>query len=108
MKHSLLGLAVAASFVAATEAQALSITNRETTPQTLTVMAGDNKDVVTIDPEQAVEGICNAGCVIQLKNGDEYEFEGTEIVSMEDGALFLDDAGPAPAEQGSTDRPVNQ
>ena len=34
--------------------------------------------------------LCQKSCVIRLPDGEDYEFDGTEIVSLEEGLLFLD------------------
>ena len=49
-------------------------------------------------PNAALEGICQKGCVIRLNDSDkdEYELQGSEVMSIEDGYLY-DDGPPASA-----------
>lgn len=76
---------------------AVSITNRDDHDQKVTIIEGAaNKDQV-LKPEGTIEGVCLKGCVVRLNDSedDEYELEGNEVVSIEDGYLYYDgpDAG---------------
>lgn len=80
---------------------AVSITNRDDHDQKVTIIEGAvNKDQV-LKPEGSIEGVCLKGCVVRLNDSedDEYELEGNEVVSIEDGYLYYDgpDAGAEPA-----------
>lgn len=70
-------------------ANAISLTNRDDARQSLVVIEGDSEKAMTLQPMQQVE-MCVSGCVIRLGNGDEYRFFGEEIVSIEEGLMFLD------------------
>jgi hypothetical protein len=73
-------------------AAALQLTNRDTTDHTLTVAdtKGGEKHEFKASPAQIIGDICMKGCTITMPDGDEYEFDGNEIVAIEDGLIFLD------------------
>ncbi len=90
-------------------AEALTISNSDPKPHTITVKSGSDSKELTIAPEAAVEPECQSGCTIELENGDVYELKGGEEASIDSGALFVDavpgmedndmtGATPAPAE----------
>jgi hypothetical protein len=79
--------------LAASHAEALQITNRDTAEHKLVVTeAGATKDVV-LKPSQKLDGFCLKGCTVKTADGEEYEFEGAEVVSIEEGLMFLDEGG---------------
>ena len=83
-------------------ANAVSVTNRDDKDFKITVIEGDAKQDHVLKPSAVLEGICQKGCVIRLNDSenDEYELEGTEVVSIEEGYLYYD--GPdAPVEPGT-------
>lgn len=80
------------------------ITNRDDKDHKVTIMEGEARQERTLKPEQSLQGICRKGCIIRLNDSDadDYELDGTEIVSIEDGYLYYD--GPdAPEEAGKAD-----
>ena len=80
-------------------ASAISLTNRDTADQKLIIIEGDSQNERVIKPGEKLE-LCEKACVIRMPDGEDYEFDGTEIVSLEDGLLFLN----SPEEQGKTTR----
>jgi hypothetical protein len=81
-------------------AEAITVTNRDDKEHKLTVIEGEAKKDLTLAPASIEENICMKGCVVRLNDSenDEYELEGTEVVSIEDGYLYYD--GPeTPADQ---------
>lgn len=88
--------------VSATEADALTLRNADQKPYSVTVTENGDPKKVEIKPEQSLTNICPKGCVVALENGEQYEFEGTETVSIEDGAIFLDEGED---EEDSTEPP---
>jgi hypothetical protein len=79
-------------------ADALSITNRDTAEHKLVVTEnGAAKDVV-LKPSELLDGVCMKGCTVKTADGEEYDFDGTEVVSIEEGLMFLDE----PVEGGAT------
>ncbi len=91
-------------FFMATSASAVSVTNRDDKDHKLTIIEGEAKIDHTLKPTAVLEGLCLKGCVIRLNDSenDEYELEGTEVVSIEDGYLYYD--GPdVPSDAAPTD-----
>ena len=83
---------------------ALSITNHDDHDHKVTIIEGGASKDQILKPDVTVEGVCTKGCVIRLNDSqdDEYELEGNEIVSIEDGYLYYE--GPdAPAEAAPND-----
>ncbi|MFM9849643.1 MAG: hypothetical protein ACKVP3_21090 [Hyphomicrobiaceae bacterium] len=70
----------------------VSVTNRDDKDHKLTVVEGETRTEHVLKPTQVLEGICAKGCVIRLNDSenDEYELEGTEVVSIEEGYLYYD------------------
>jgi hypothetical protein len=97
-------IAAAALFLAclstASMAVGVSITNRDDKDHKLTIMEGEAKADHVLKPSQVLEGICEKGCVIRLNDSenDEYELEGSEVVSIEEGYLYYD--GPEAPNEG--------
>jgi hypothetical protein len=79
---ALLSLWPAASF-------AITLTNRDATDQKLVVIEGDKQSETVIKAGEKLQ-LCQKSCVIRLPDGEDYEFDGGEIVSLEEGLLFLD------------------
>jgi len=89
-------------------AGAVSVTNRDDKDHKVTVIEGDIKKDHVLKPSAVLEGVCQKGCIIRLNDSDndEYDLEGTEVVSIEEGYLYYDGpdetpqaapgAGPAP------------
>ncbi len=68
---------------------AITLTNRDSSDQTLIIIEGDRQSEQTIKAGEQLE-LCEKSCVIRLPDGEDYEFDGKEIVSLEEGLLFLD------------------
>ena len=83
-----LGL-VLLGLLSALPAQALTITNTDQDPRTVTVKAGGDSNALTIEPGRAAEPQCKP-CTIELENGELYELEGGEDLVIEDGVIFVD------------------
>ena len=90
----------------ATTASAAPVTNRDTKEYKLTVLEGDKAQHHALKPSSVLQDVCPKGCIVRLNDSenDEYELEGTEIVSIEDGYLYYDvpDAVPGPPPAGGT------
>ena len=67
----------------------ITLTNRDSSDQTLIVIEGDKQSERTIKAGEKLE-LCDKSCVIRRPDGEDYEFDGKEIVSLEEGLLFLD------------------
>jgi hypothetical protein len=87
---------IAASFVVllltTTEIAAVSLTNRDERDHKVTVIEGETKSDHLLKPSTALEGICLKGCVVRLDDNedDEYQLEGADVVSIEDGFIYYD------------------
>jgi hypothetical protein len=88
---SLVSLAsVTALGLFASPALALTISNADADPHTVTVTAGADSKEVTVAPDQQVDAGCAEGCKVKLENGEEYDLKGPEQVSIEGGVMFVD------------------
>ncbi len=107
MKRSIIGSSILLALLAVVPAKAATITNNEASDQKITVLQGDASELVEFAPGQRIEGVCSSSCTLRLGNGDEFELEPEDVVSIEDGSLFV-----VPESQGSADtdqeKPVNQ
>jgi hypothetical protein len=101
---------IAAAYCAAAAA-AVSLTNRDDRDHRVTIIEGEKRQDHTLTPSAVLDGICQRGCIIRLNDSDsdEYELEGTEIVSIEEGYLYYDGpeapAEPSPGEPGKAQGP---
>ena len=89
-------------------ANAVSVTNRDDKDFKITVIEGDAKQDHVLKPSAVLEGICQKGCVIRLNDSenDEYELEGPEVVSIEEGYLYYDGPDvPAEPQSGEAGQP---
>lgn len=73
-------------------ASAASITNRDDTDYKVTVIEEKAKKDNVLQPSGVLDGICQKRCVIRLNDNEEreYELEGSDIVSIEDGYIYYD------------------
>jgi len=95
-------LVMVLSVMAVSPAHALKLTNRDAIELTMTINENSSSRQQVVKPSETLEGICNSGCSIQIKDGEEYEFDGSEVVSIEEGLMFLDEPGQS---QTSADTP---
>jgi translation initiation factor 1 (eIF-1/SUI1) len=90
-------------------AYASSVTNRDDQDHTVTVIEGHKTQDHVLKPTASLKGICQKGCVVRLNGSenDEYELQGSDIVSIEDGYLYYD-GPPASAvpKAGDADQPT--
>jgi hypothetical protein len=85
-------------------AKAVSITNRDDKDFKVTIIEAAGKQDNVLKPGEVIEGVCQKGCVIRLndKEDSDYELEGSDAVSIEDGYLYYEDSGkPAPPKSGA-------
>jgi hypothetical protein len=92
-------LVLVLSVMAVSPAHALKLTNRDATEQKMTISEDSATREQVLKPSETLDGICTAGCTIQMQDGEEYEFDGNEIVSIEEGLMFLDEPGQGSAEK---------
>jgi hypothetical protein len=74
----------------AVPAEALTITNTDPDPHTITVKVGSDSTELKIEPQAEVDPPCDKGCTVELESGEQYEMQGGEQVSIEDGVIFVD------------------
>ncbi len=92
-------------------ASAATITNRGDQEISLKVVEGSNQQQLVLSGGKVVEGVCQQGCIIRLNDSGsgEYELRGSDIVSVEEGFLYYDDADAkgAPSSGGTQRKPVS-
>ena len=88
-QNMITGAAIAAWLIAST-AQAATITNNETTPQTVKLLSGDRQETITILPADTVtvDKLCPRDCSLVLQGGEEFEVGKNDELILEDGAVF--------------------
>jgi hypothetical protein len=102
------GKALAACTIAAllmtSAASAVTITNRGDKETKVSIIEGSANQDQVLATGKVLEGVCQKGCIIRLNDSenDEYELQGSEIVSVDEGFLYYDgpDAGDALPEGG--------
>ncbi len=116
MARSVYLLTILAALAAASQAEALQLTNRDTAEHKIALTEGGSTQDLLIKPSQVIDGICKAGCTMKTPDGEEYEFDGNEVVSIEEGLMFLDEpaegtgtgaAGDAASDAASPDAEKN-
>lgn len=74
-------------------AEAASITNRDAKEYKVTIIEIGRAPVDhVLKKDGQLKDVCIKGCIVRLNDSenDEYELEGTEIVSIEEGYLYYD------------------
>jgi hypothetical protein len=97
MARSTYLLTFLAALAAASQAEALQLTNRDAEEHKIAMTEPAGAQDVLIKPSQVIDGLCKTGCTMKMADGEEYEFDGNEVVSIEEGLMFLDE----PAEGSS-------
>lgn len=91
MTRSVYVLTCLAALAAASQVEALQLTNRDTADHKIALTEPSGTQEVLIKPSQVIDGICKSGCTMKMADGEEYEFDGNEVVSIEEGLMFLDE-----------------
>ena len=90
--------AVSLALSAASSFAAVTITNRDDKEYKLTLIEDDGakKTDHVLKANQILENLCAKGCVVRINDSeeDEYELEGNDQVSIEDGYLYYDTPEP--------------
>lgn len=73
-----------------THATALQLVNLDSDSHKLVITEKDVTHEREVKPSEVLDNICMKGCTIKMADGEEYEFEGNEVVSIEEGLMFLD------------------
>jgi hypothetical protein len=107
-----LAISTIAALLMTSAASAVTITNRGDKEIKLSVIEGSAKQDQVLAIGKVLEGVCQKGCIIRLNDSesDEYELEGSEVVSVEEGFLYYDgpDAVGAPPSGGSAPAGVDR
>ena len=89
-----------AALLMTSAASAVTVTNRGDKETKLSIIEGEARQDQILSAGKVIEGVCQKGCIIRLNDNDndEYELEGSESVSVDEGFLYYDgqDAGSAP------------
>lgn len=80
---------LAGTVVLSSSAMALTITNRATTPQEVTVKVGDGVETIILQPSESRDDLCASGCVMSHASGDEFPLKGTEDVEVDETGLSI-------------------
>ena len=96
-----------AALLMTSTASAVTVTNRDSKDVKVTVIEGEAKQDSVLGPGKVIEGVCQKGCIIRLNDSDndEYELEGSEAVSVEEGFLYYDTPLSDGAPQGGSAAP---
>jgi len=92
-------------------ASAVTVTNRDDKEVKLTIIEGDARQDQALPPGKVIDGVCQKGCIVRLNDSDndEYELQGSEAVSVEEGFLYYDTPiGDGAPRDGSTKPPVEK
>ncbi|MEZ5899760.1 MAG: hypothetical protein AB7S74_06855 [Hyphomicrobium sp.] len=110
MKFTSLAAGMVAALLVTSTAQAVSVTNHDDKEVKLTIIEGDARQESVIPPGKVIEGVCQKGCIIRLNDSDndEYELEGSEAVSVEEGFLYYDTPLGDGAPQGGSTEPADK
>lgn len=93
----MLGIAVAASMLLCSSAQATTIINRDSAAHNLRIVEGDQERIVNAEPSQQFDDLCASSCSLYFDDDPEaYEIAAGDIVSIEDGQLFFEDPSTQP------------
>ncbi|MBA2125255.1 hypothetical protein DLM45_03330 [Hyphomicrobium methylovorum] len=81
-----------ATLLTTSVAAAATISNRGDKEIKLTITEGSSRKDEVLPPGKVIDGVCRKGCIIRLNDSskDEYELEGSESVSVEEGFLYYD------------------
>lgn len=90
MLKTLLGLtATAALLSTSVAAHAVTLTNRDRTVHTVTILEEDDEWSATIQPGETLRNLCVSRCSIAIAPDEDRDFQGFESVSIVDGRLII-------------------
>lgn len=73
-------------------AAALTVKNLDPEDRKITIKENEKKTERTLKPSEVMTDACAAACEIETVDGDVYDFDGNEFVTIEEGLLFIGDA----------------
>lgn len=92
MKCNPVFAAVGVTMIVASQAAAVTLTNRDENPYRLEVIYSEDSasvDKFKIGANESIDEICLEGCVIRLSNGEETDFLGNEKGEIRGGRFIL-------------------
>ncbi len=90
MLKTLLGLtATAALLSTSVAAHAVTLTNRDRTVHTVSILEEDDEWSATIQPGETLKNLCLSRCSIAIAPDEDRDFQGFESVSIVDGRLII-------------------
>lgn len=99
MKLKFISVLALSTAVFAGGAYAATITNNETSVQTVKILSGDKEQSFTLNPSDQItvdQSLCGETCVLALQGGDEFEFVLADDLVLEEGGVYLN-----PPQQGA-------
>lgn len=96
-----------ATLLTTSVAAAATISNPGDKEIKLTITEDSSRKDEVLPAGKVIDGVCQKGCIIRLNDSskDEYELEGSESVSVEEGFLYYDspDSRAAPRPGSGSD-----
>lgn len=97
-----------AALLMTSAASAVTITNRSDKDEKVTIIEGEARRDNVLGAGKVIDGVCQKGCIVRLNDSenDEYELEGSDAVSVEEGFLYFDTPLQDGAPQAGSTAPV--
>lgn len=92
MNRMALTVCVIAALLMTSAAHAVTVTNRDHQGIRVLIIEDTVRQDKVLSSGKVIDGVCQKGCIIRLNDSDdtEYELEGSERVSVEEGFLYYD------------------
>lgn len=88
-------------------ANATTIVNNDPSVHNMRIVEGDQERVINAEPSQQLVGMCATSCKLYFDDDpDAYEIAAGDIVSIDDGQLYFEDASPSRAAPKEQDTPT--
>jgi hypothetical protein len=95
---AVIGLLLSVSVAHVSAALGASISNRDERDYTVTIIEGEAKADHALKPAQTLSDVCLKGCTLRLNGSEDdlYLLAGSDVVAIEDGTVFYDQAETPP------------
>lgn len=92
MDRMALTVCAIAALLMTSAAYAATVANRDSQGIRVLIIEDTVRQDQVLLPGKVIDGVCQKGCIIRLNDSDdtEYELEGSERVSVEEGFLYYD------------------
>lgn len=70
-------------------AHALTLKNMDSQERKIVIKEKDKQTEKVLKPSETLTGVCAGACEIVTQDGDTYDFDGNEYVTIEEGILFI-------------------